>query len=162
MFEQARDFLLKAIELDGNYAQAYAVLGVTYVINYQKPLDRGFEQRAWSRQNDFVDRAIEKDPQELIAHVAAAFVATFGADLDRAKAEAQLALTLNPNSAEAYSVLGNAYIFFGPAAGSDTDDRTVDPARPRLYAAASSHPGGSQPPSRGNTRPPRRCCGSAS
>src|SRR3979409_60051 len=58
-----------------------------------------------------VDRAVEKDPEELMAHVAAAFVATFEADLARAKSEANIALTLNPNSAEAYSCLGNAYIF---------------------------------------------------
>ena len=112
VFEQARDFLLKAIELDGNYAQAYAVLGVTYVINYQNRWTAN-SNNALEQAKRSVDQAIERDPQELIARVAAAFVATFEADLERAKAEAQFALTLNPNSSEAYSVLGNAYIFSG-------------------------------------------------
>ena len=112
VFEQARDFLLKAIELDGNYAQAYAVLGVTYVINYQNRWTAD-SNNALEQAKRSVDQAIERDPQELIARVAAAFVATFEADLERAKAEAQFALTLNPNSSEAYSVLGNAYIFSG-------------------------------------------------
>jgi adenylate cyclase len=40
-------------------------------------------------------------------------VATFEADLDRAKSEANMVLALNPNSSEAYSCLGNAYIFSG-------------------------------------------------
>jgi hypothetical protein len=35
VFEQARDFLLRAIELDGDYAQAYAALSFAYVFNYQ-------------------------------------------------------------------------------------------------------------------------------
>jgi adenylate cyclase len=112
VFEQARDFLLKAIELDGNYAQAYAMLGFACVLNYQNrwtaESDSGLQQAKQA-----VDRAIEKDPQEVMARVAAAFVATFEANLERAKAEANIALSLNPNSAEAYSCLGNAYIFAG-------------------------------------------------
>jgi adenylate cyclase len=112
VFEQARDFLLRAIELDVNYAQAYAVLGFAYVFNYQNRWTADSEG-ALQQAKQAVDRAIEKDPEELMAHVAAAFVATFEADLARAKSEANIALTLNPNSAEAYSCLGNAYIFSG-------------------------------------------------
>jgi adenylate cyclase len=40
-------------------------------------------------------------------------VATFEADLDRAKSEANMVLALNPSSSEAYSCLGSAYIFSG-------------------------------------------------
>jgi adenylate cyclase len=112
VFEQARDFLLRAIELDVNYAQAYAVLGFAYVFNYQNRWTADSDG-ALQQAKQAVDRAIEKDPEELMAHVAAAFVATFEADLARAKSEANIALTLNPNSAEAYSCLGNAYIFSG-------------------------------------------------
>jgi adenylate cyclase len=112
VFEQARDFLLKAIELDGNYAQAYAVLSFAYVFNYQNRWTADSDG-ALQQANQAVGRAIEKDPQELMAHVAASFVATFEGDLDRAKSEANIALTLNPNSAEAYSCLGNVYIFSG-------------------------------------------------
>jgi adenylate cyclase len=111
-FEQARDFLLRAIELDGNYAQAYAALSFAYVFNYQNSWTADSDS-ALQKAKQAVDRAIEKDPQEVMARVAAAFVATFEADLERAKAEANIALTLNPNSAEAYSCLGNVYIFSG-------------------------------------------------
>jgi adenylate cyclase len=112
VFEQARDLLLRAIELDGNYAQAYAALGVAYVFNYQNRWTAD-SNGALQQAKQAVDRAIEKDPQELMARVAAAFIATFEADLERAKSEANIALTLNPNSAEAYSCLGNVYIFSG-------------------------------------------------
>jgi adenylate cyclase len=114
VFEKARDFLLRAIELDGNYAQAYAALGFAFVFNYQNRWTAD-SNSALQQAKQAVDRAIEKDPQELLAHVAAAFVATFEADLERAKSEANIALTLNPNSAEAYSCLGNVYIFSGQA-----------------------------------------------
>ncbi len=112
VFEQARDLLLRAIELDGNYAQAYAALGVAHVFNYQNRWTAD-SNSALQQAKQAVDRAIEKDPQELMARVAAAFIATFEADLERAKSEANIALTLDPNSAEAYSCLGNVYIFSG-------------------------------------------------
>ena len=111
-FEQAREFLLKAIELDGSYAQAYAVLGVAHVLNYQNRWTEDSNDALRQAQRA-VDQAIELDPHELMARVAAAFVATFEADLERAKSEASMALILNPNSSEAYSCLGNVYIFSG-------------------------------------------------
>ena len=112
MFEQARGFLSKAIELDANYAQAYAGLGVAHVFNYQNRWTEDSND-ALQQAKRAVGRAIELDPQELTGRIAAAFVATFEADLARAKSEANMALALNPNSSEAYSCLGNAYIFSG-------------------------------------------------
>jgi adenylate cyclase len=112
VFEQARNFLLRAIELDVNYAQAYAALGVAYVLNYQNRWTAD-SNTALQQAKQTVDRAIEKDPQELMARAAAALVATFEADLERAKSEASVALTLNPNSTDAYLCLGNVYIFSG-------------------------------------------------
>ena len=112
VFEQARDFLLRAIELDGDYAQAYAVLAVAYVLNHQNRWTAD-SNTALRQAKQAADRAIEKDPQELLARSVAALVATFEADLARAKSEAEIALTLNPNSTEAYLCLGNIYIFSG-------------------------------------------------
>jgi adenylate cyclase len=112
VFEQARDFLFRAIDLDSNYAQAYSGLGFAYVFNFQNCWTED-SNNALQQAKQAVDRAIELDPQELTAHVAAAFVATFEADLERAKSEANIALTLNANSADAYLCLGNVYIFSG-------------------------------------------------
>ncbi len=112
VFEQARGFLREAIELDGNYAQAYAGLGVAFVLNYQNRWTEDSSD-ALLQAKQAVDRAIELDPQELLARVVASLVATFEADLDRAKSEANMVLALNPSSSEAYSCLGSAYIFSG-------------------------------------------------
>lgn len=112
VFEQARDFLLKAIELDGNYAQAYAGLSFAYVLNYQNRWTAD-SNIALQQAKQAVDRAIEKDHQEPMARAAGSLVATFEANLERAKSEAKIALALNPNSTVAYLCLGNAYIFSG-------------------------------------------------
>jgi adenylate cyclase len=112
VFEQACGFLREAIELDGNYAQAYAGLGVAHVQNYQNRWTADSND-ALLQAKQAVDRAIELDPQELLARVVASLVATFEADLERAKSEANLVLALNPSSSEAYSCLGSAYIFSG-------------------------------------------------
>jgi len=111
-FEQARDFLLRAIELDGTYAQAYAALAFAFMFNYQNRWTAD-SAAALGHAKQAAIQAIEKDPQELFGHVAAAFVATFETDFDLAKSEANIALSLNPNSAEAYSCLGNAHLFSG-------------------------------------------------
>lgn len=112
VFEQARDFLLRAIELDGNYAQAYAALSFAYVLNFQNRWTAD-SNTALQQAKQAADRAIEKDPQEVMARAAAAIVATFAADLARAKSEAEIALTLDPNSTHAYLCLGSVYIFLG-------------------------------------------------
>jgi adenylate cyclase len=111
-FEQARDLLLEAIRLDGNYSQALALLCFAYIFNYQNRWTPDSD-KALALARQAADNAIQKDPQELGARVAATFVATFEADLERAEAEGKIALSLNPNSAEAYSCLGNVYIFLG-------------------------------------------------
>jgi adenylate cyclase len=111
-FEKAINLLMKAIELDPNYSQAYAGLGFAYMYDYQNHWSPNSE-RALSLAKENVDRAIEKDPDEPLARVIASFTATFEKDFVRAEVEANRALTLNPNSAEAYGCLGNIYVFSG-------------------------------------------------
>jgi adenylate cyclase len=111
-FEKATNLLMKAIELDPNYSQAYAGLGFAYMYDYQNRWS-GDSERSLSLAKENVDRAIEKDPNEPLARVIASFTATFEKDFERAEAEANKALALNPNSAEAYGCLGNIYVFSG-------------------------------------------------
>jgi len=112
VFERACSFLLKAIALDGNYAQAYCVLARAYVLDYQNGWTAA-SNTALLEAKQAVAQAIEKDPQEATARAAAALVATFEADLARAKTEGELAIALNPNSTDAYLCLGNVYVFLG-------------------------------------------------
>jgi adenylate cyclase len=111
-FEQAKAFFLKAIELDPNYAQAYAGLGFLHMFDYQN---------RWSDDPDsslgqakrFAQLAIEKDPKQALPHVVAAVSAGFDRDLERAKAEVDIALSLNPNLALANNVFGTMRIYSG-------------------------------------------------
>ena len=97
-FEQSKASFMRAIELDPNYAQAYAGLGFAYTLDYQN---------RWSDDPDgslplakhYAEQAIEKNPKEPAARVVAAMVASRERDLDRATSEAKIALSLNPNYA---------------------------------------------------------------
>jgi adenylate cyclase len=111
-FEQAKACLLRAVELDPNYAQALAGLGFAYMFDYQN---------RWSDDPDsslplakhYAELAIAKNPKEPLARVVAAVAATFGRDLDEAKSQVEVALSLNPNFAMAYNVLGTLRSYSG-------------------------------------------------
>ncbi len=111
-FEQAKASFLKAIELDPNFAQAYAGLGFAYMFDYQN---------RWSDDPDgslplaklYAERAIEKNPKEPLARAVAAVAATFNGDLDRAQSEIGMALSLNPNLAMAYNIAGSIRMYAG-------------------------------------------------
>jgi adenylate cyclase len=134
-FERSVEFITRAIELDPDYSLAYACLAWAYVLEYQN---------RWSSNSDDslrlaklnVDRAIEKDPNEPLARVAASMIATLGQDFERAKSEADLALVFNPNSAEAYACLGNICTFLGrPLEAIPLIERAIllDPAYDQQY-----------------------------
>ena len=111
-FEQAKASFLKAINLDPNYAQAYAGLGFAYMFDYQN---------RWSNDPDaslplakrYAEQAIEKNPKEPLARAVAAVAATFDGDLDRAQSQIGIALSLNPNLAMAYSISGSIRMYAG-------------------------------------------------
>ncbi len=105
-FAQSIKFFTRAVELDPDYSQAYACLGFAYVFDYQN---------RWSDDPDsslglakqYAQQAIAKDPNEPLAFCVSAVVAVFEKDLDRAKSAVDRALSLNPNLAAAYNILGN-------------------------------------------------------
>jgi adenylate cyclase len=111
-FEKAIAFFAKAIELDSNYAKAHAGLAFTYLFDHQNRWSRD-SQNSLCRAKENANRAIEKGPEEPIARVFAARVATFEMDFERAKAEADTALALSPNLSEAYVCLGEIAMFSG-------------------------------------------------
>jgi adenylate cyclase len=134
-FEQSKASFMRAIELDPNYAQAYAGLGFAYTLDYQN---------RWSDDPDgslplakhYAEQAIEKNPKEPAARVVAAMVASRERDLDRATSEAQIALSLNPNYALAYNVLGGIRSYSGePLEAIPLLERAMrlDPAHTEQY-----------------------------
>ena len=111
-FEQSTKFFTRAMELDPSYSQAYAGLSMAYNLDYQN---------RWSDDPDSslrlakhnAEQAIEKDPNEPFARLVASWAAIFEKDLDRAKSEADIALSLNPNFSVAYTSLGSIRSYSG-------------------------------------------------
>jgi adenylate cyclase len=134
-FEQAKASFLKAIELDPDYAQAYAGLGFAYMFDYQN---------RWSDDPDgslplakrYAEQAIEKNPKDPLARAVAAVTATFNGDLDLAQSQINLALSLNPNLAMAYNIAGSIRMYAGqPLEAIPVIERAMrlDPATKTQY-----------------------------
>ena len=97
-FELARRMFVKAIELDPNYARAYAGIAdcdafLYMVYQADVPLDGILETAA---------KALALDNNLAEAHTARGVALSAARDFDEANAEFELALTLDPNSFEAH------------------------------------------------------------
>jgi len=111
-FEQATGYYRKALEHDPNYFAAYAGLGFAYILDYQN---------RWSDDPDsslllaeqYARQAIEKGPNEALAHCVAALAAGYEKDFERARSEVDIALSLNPNLALARNLLGTNRLYSG-------------------------------------------------
>jgi adenylate cyclase len=111
-FEQSVTYFKKALEHDPNYSQAYACLGFAHIFDYQN---------RWTDDPDsslllvkqYARQALEKDPNEPLARCVSAMAASMEKDLDRAKSEIDLALSLNPSLALAHSLAGTNRIYSG-------------------------------------------------
>ena len=100
------------MEHDANYSIAYACLAFGYIFDYQNRWTEN-PDNSLPTAKEYVRLAIEKDPKEPLARCVAAMCASFEKDLDRAKAEIDLALSLNPNMALAHSMRGNNRTYSG-------------------------------------------------
>ena len=96
-FEQSTKFFMRALELDPSYSQAYAALSMAYNLDYQNRWSDDPDNSLRLAKHN-AEQAIEKDPNEPFARLVASWAAIFEKDLDRAKSEVDIALSLNPNS----------------------------------------------------------------
>jgi len=111
-FEQSVAWFKKALEHDPEYSQAYACLGFAHIFDYQN---------RWTDDPDssllvvkqYARQAIEKDPDEPLARCVSAMAASFEKDLERARSEIDIALSLNPNFALAHNLRGSNRIYSG-------------------------------------------------
>jgi adenylate cyclase len=105
-FEQSIKFFTRAAEIDPSYSLAYAGLSMAYNLDYQNRWS-DTPDNSLRLAKDNAERAIEKNPKEPFARLVASWAAIFEKDLDRAKSEADIALSLNPNYSGAYVILGH-------------------------------------------------------
>jgi adenylate cyclase len=111
-FEEAVTFFKKALELDTNYSQAYASLGFAYMFDYQNRWSDD-PDGSFKLAKEYAQKAIENDPNEPMAHGVAALTAIFERDFERAQAEVDRTLALNPSSALAHNLLGTIRSYSG-------------------------------------------------
>ncbi len=111
MHSEARDLLEKAIALDENYADAYALLANVYLAEYR------FEV---NKRPDPIDRALymalkatQLDPQNAYAHCWLAITHFFQKDIGKFELEIQRALDLNPNDPEILAEAGHYLSYMG-------------------------------------------------
>jgi adenylate cyclase len=134
-FDHAERCFKRALELDPDYAQAYASLAWAYQYDYQNRWSADPEG-ALVRAAENADAAIKKDPKEAFGRAIAALVAVWTRDLDRGAIEAGLALSLNPNLTLGYSILAAVQLYSGrPIEAIPIFERAIrlDPVHDQQY-----------------------------
>ena len=129
MYDQVVALLGRAIELDPDYADAYAGLAMAHNLDFQNH---------WTGAPDAFEKAVrlstlaaEKGPNVPYARFMAAVIAFWSKDLPKAKSESEAALSINPNYAMAFGTLALVEMYSGnPLAAVPLIERAMrlDPA----------------------------------
>ena len=109
---EARVLLRRAIELDPNYAAAYAGLAETYHIG----VSMGWAESptaALSRAEELATKALSLDHSEVRARVILARVHILHQRYKQAEAEIERAMAINPNDAQSLAGHGNILVWLG-------------------------------------------------
>lgn len=115
--DQARGFFRKAVELDPNFARAYAALAMTYAMDYRlRP--SGGSSPALARAFELAETARQIDPDIPEVYWALAFVDAQSRRHEQAIRSLRKAIALNPSFADAYALMGGIYTYIGQPAKS--------------------------------------------
>jgi adenylate cyclase len=99
---QARQWFEKAIELDPQYAEAYAWLGRTHLVEWI--LQWSQDLQALQRAFELEQKALTLDEALPVAHSRLGHIYAYRRQYEQAIAEGQRAIALDPNNAESYSI----------------------------------------------------------
>lgn len=134
MHAEARELLEKAITLDPNYADAYALLANVYLAEYR--FDANPKPNPVERALEAALKAVQLDPQNAYAHCWLATVHYFRRDLGKFEAEMQRALDLNPHDPEILAEVGHYLCFKGEIERGvefSKQAQTLNPLHPGWY-----------------------------
>jgi len=109
---QARTYLKSAIEIDPNYAAAYAALAESYYV----ATSMGWAESpaaVLSRAKEMASKALSLDGSQVRAHVILGRIDIFHHRYDQAMAEMERAIAINPNDAHALAGRGNVLMWRG-------------------------------------------------
>ena len=101
---ETRDLLREAIEIDPDYAIAYAELGIIYL--HELMFGFNLQPDPIGRALVMLEKAIELDPSEDYAHMGLSAVHFFTGNIDGFRRERARAISLNPNRALSLAWLG--------------------------------------------------------
>jgi TolB-like protein/DNA-binding winged helix-turn-helix (wHTH) protein len=134
--EAARKRYRRAIELDPDFAQAYAALALTHLDDWRRRWGVSREISN-SQAIELAQKAIEIDPGVPQAHFTLGYIYLYAHKAhDRAIEKAKKAIELDPNYADGYALLSSAYFFSGQPEKSLPLDRkamSLNPASSFLY-----------------------------
>jgi adenylate cyclase len=133
---EARRLYEKAIELDPDYARAYASLAWTYLTEHGERW-AGAEPQPLERALEIARRGVMVNPASHSNHLALGQVCLSKGLHDEALEALQTAITLNPNDADGYVFLAKALSRAGrpdEAISLVEKAQRLNPASPRWYA----------------------------
>jgi len=134
MHAEARDLLEKAVELDPMSADAHALLANVYLGEHRFEMNP--RPNPIGRALTHALAATRLDPQNAYARCWLAIVHFFRFENEKFEAEAQLALSLNPNDPETLADVGHYYAFMGQfERGAELSRRAqqLNPLHPGWY-----------------------------
>ena len=134
MHAEARDLLEKAVELDPLSADGHALLANVYLGEHRFEMNP--RPNPIGRALVHALAATRLDPQNAYARCWLAIVHFFRGENAKFKAEAQLALSLNPNDPETLADIGHYYAFMGQfERGAELSRRAqqLNPLHPGWY-----------------------------
>jgi adenylate cyclase len=115
--DEARAQFQRAVDLDPNYAEAYAALGWTH---YEAAVSgwTEFPEDEIKQAETLAQKALTLDPATTNAYRLLSIVSVFRRDFDRALAQVDRALVLNPSASENFQERGYVLVWSGkPAEG---------------------------------------------
>ena len=144
-FAQANDALNRAIALEPNFAQAYALLAQTWIgRDTRGGLIGRFGQRAspnYARIQSQIDRAFSLEPNLADAHTVQGVLNWHHWKIDEAERELRLAIALNPNDATAHQALGRVLLTIGRIEEADAALQRATELDPLAYIILDNRAG---------------------
>jgi TolB-like protein/Tfp pilus assembly protein PilF len=135
MFKEVTPLYQRAVELDPNFADAWAGVSVAYSLAYNRGIERTPESKAKAR--DAIQTALRLAPEKPgVILTLARYYAIVEGDYVRALVESERAARLSPNNADLYDTLVSIYNRQGRAAEALAASRQAHALNPRSASLA--------------------------